>query len=167
MLFTIIRFIPSELCGDETKSTKMISALLGPGLVLALVSMEMLNHLYMSGAIPQFLDCDTGKLPFSIIFNFMLYVMFENYLPVEVNDLDTAASAAWTTAVMYAIVQGQKTVGTLEEFGHVLPEMVYVFLLTMARPGPARPGPQVSGPGPAHTRGPQMGKLAARKPAAR
>ncbi|KAI0212230.1 hypothetical protein LSAT2_002870 [Lamellibrachia satsuma] len=42
------------------------------------------------------------------------------------------------------------------------------------RPGPdreclaqARPGPQVSGPGPAHTRGPKMGKPAARKPAAR
>ena len=29
-----------------------------------------------------------------------------------------------------------------------------------------RPGPQVSGPGPAHTRGTKMGKPAARKPAA-
>ena len=53
-------------------------------------------------------------------------------IPLEVTDQDSAASAAGATAIIYAILQGQKTVETLEEFGHILPEMIYVFLLVFS-----------------------------------
>ena len=67
----------------------MITTYANPSLALAIVAMELLNHLYMSGAVPSILICrsGTGTLPFSAIFNVLLFVVFFGQC-VFVNMLD-------------------------------------------------------------------------------
>ena len=47
------------------------------------------------------------------------------------SDIDSAAQAAGMVALVYGILLGQKSVTNLEELGHLLPEVMYVFLLVL------------------------------------
>ncbi|KAK2186374.1 hypothetical protein NP493_203g04054 [Ridgeia piscesae] len=125
----------------------MITTYANPSLALAIVAMELLNHLYMSGAVPTILICrsGTGTLPFSAIFNVLLFVVFFGHLPVEVSDIDSAGQAAGMVALVYGILLGQKSVTNLEELGHLLPEVMYVFLLVFTMIMAKLMGDQIGG----------------------
>jgi len=62
-----------------------------------------------------------------------------------VSDIDSAGQAAGMVALVYGILLGQKSVTNLEELGHLLPEVMYVFLLVFTMIMAKLMGDQIGG----------------------
>ncbi|KAI0217700.1 hypothetical protein LSAT2_030551 [Lamellibrachia satsuma] len=122
--------VPSERRGKKTESTKMNTQDI-PELMVAVLCMELLNFVYAQNAMPDALKTTTGKFPFSLFFDVLLYFMYIEYLGVRVGDSRGVAHVAWPLAAFYALVQGEQTATNFEGIGRLMPDLLYVFLLVL------------------------------------